>query len=94
MIKQKFLVIGSQRFSGEIDGKKIESGKIFTITDSKKDVDHFGCTIGSFSVGFANVNDYTVCPAYYELELNLVGNSLMVVGGKRISEQLDLMSLK
>lgn len=94
MIKQKMLVVGAQRFNGEVEGKKIESGKIFTLTSCKNDANHFGHAIGSFSVGYANLNDYTVCPAYYELELDLVGNTLMVLGGKRISEQLDLMSLK
>ena len=91
-LKQKFL--GAQRFNGEVDGKKIESGKIFTLTDCKSDNDHFGHAVGSFSVGYFNLNDYIVCPAYYELDLNLVGNTLSVVGCKRLSDKLDLMSLQ
>lgn len=94
MFKQKFLVVGSQRFAGEIDGKRIESGKIFTLTDSKQDGNHFGHAVGSFSVPYTKINDYMVCPAYYELDLSLVGSGLVVNGCKRVSEKLDLFSVK
>lgn len=94
IVKQKMLVIGSQRFNGEVEGKMIQSGKIFTLTDSKNDADHFGHVIGSFSVGYTNVNDYMVVPAYYDLDLNIVGNSITVVGGKRLTDKLDLMNIK
>ena len=88
------LVLGSQRFSGELEGQKINSGKIFTLSDSLNDADHYGHTVGSFSVGYDKVADYAIVPAYYDVEISIVGSKMVVTGCKRVSEKHDLFSVK
>lgn len=90
-MKDKILVVGSQRYEGMIDGKSIRTGKIFTLSKCVADGDHFGLSVGTFSVGYDNVENYKTVPAYYDVDFDFVGAKVCIVGAKLVSTVLDIL---
>lgn len=90
-MKDKLLVIGVQRFDGEIDGKRLSSCKAFTITNSKNDVDHVGYLVGAHSLPYSHFAKFDIVPAFYDFEFDLVGNRLVVLDVTRVSDKVDIL---
>lgn len=85
----KMLVLGTKRFDGEINSQKIKTGKIYTLDDSLNDADNKGFTVGTYNVGYDNVVNYDIVPAYYDVDIKFVASKPVILGCKRISDRVS-----
>lgn len=92
MAVERVLVVGVNRFDGVVENKPIHSAKILYLVKRKgKGVDKIGMEQASMNIPYDEFGDWAA-PAYYELEFELAGNSIELVG-KTLIGCVDLSNI-